>query len=120
METLDFFKELRRMCKVYIKERCLGCPLRMEGCEFLYYGADDDAIMRKVEKHVKVVEDWSKNNLVKTRLSEFLKMYPNAPLVDGLPVIFPCDIDDNFSKTFCNFDACGRECKEKYWNEVIE
>lgn len=107
------------MCKKYSKLQCQGCPLIGSGCHFSI-DPDNPESIKKVSEVIGMVEEWSKANPAKTRLSEFLKMFPSAPLVDGLPVVDPCTIDTDFKRTSCDFDNCGRQCRESYWNEVIE
>lgn len=52
----------------------------------------------------------------KTRISEFLRMFPNANLLDRLPIGCVKRYDKNL---VCGIDNCFK-CKNKYWNTEIE
>lgn len=55
----------------------------------------------------------------KTRLSEFLKHYPNAETdSNGLPVILPCRIDQTYLEK-CNSSGCVL-CERTYWSQEVE
>lgn len=56
----------------------------------------------------------------KTRLSEFLEHYPDAEIdSNGLPTIFPCNIDKTYL-TKCNpYEWCGK-CERDYWLQEVE
>jgi len=117
MEAIKFMKELKRYCNATSCENCkegYGCngvPAHLE---------DVDAL-----KIIEFVEKWSEENPIKTRQSEFLKLYPNAPLnSNGYLIITPCAMDKKLYKGSCenckyiNYPpACNRS---KYWNEEIE
>lgn len=61
----------------------------------------------------------------KTRKSEFIEMFPDAPITDGIPCVSPCDLStkvtdkgglcDEYSE---NSDC--KECRRKYWLEEME
>lgn len=56
---------------------------------------------------------------VKTRQSEFLRMFPNARLYSGVVSVAPCEVDDTLSFR-CNID-CSLKCRRDYWlQEVTE
>ena len=55
------------------------------------------------EKSVAIVEKWKAEHQSKTRLSEFLRMFPNADLLDGLPIACVKQYDKNF---VCEIDNC--------------
>ena len=55
----------------------------------------------------------------KTRLSEFLKHYPDAEIhSNGLPTILPCRIDKTYLAK-CNASECGM-CERDYWLQEVE
>lgn len=66
------------------------------------------------EKAVQIVEQWAKDHPVKTRQSEFLKLFPNAAIDedDGILCIKPCTIDESIGCT--NGKGCD-DCYRKYW-----
>lgn len=56
----------------------------------------------------------------KTRLSEFLKMFPNAVKIDGIPNFCPRVIDLKYMPSGgCENIACG-VCKKCYWEAEVE
>lgn len=113
MDTVEYVKTKYRLCRS--KDSCFECPLQdKENC-----GCITDTI-EYVEKAVQIVEEWAKDHPAKTRKSEFLKMFPNAQMV-------------NIERTFCvaHFDIT-KKCKEtspsdeqciacryKFWNEEV-
>ena len=117
MDAVEYLKAANRMCDEHFCNDCpLGdleyqCPVRITSAE--------SEIMDKV---VEIVEQWAKDHPVKTRQSEFLKMFPNAKRgIDGILCIDPCKIDITceevceISKNDCD------ECKRAYWlTEVSE
>ena len=101
MDVLEYEKTRIRMCRTMILEKggCEACPL---------YNV------------LKLVEEWAKEHPVKTRQSEFLKMFPNAAIDedDGILCIKPCEIDESIGCT--NGKGCD-DCYRKYWlTEVTE
>lgn len=117
MDAVKFVKEWERMCDSY--EDCVGCPAAIRnnkrdvGCKIL-----KDQF---TEECVAIVEKWSAEHPVKTRQSEFLKMFPNAAVcLDGMLEILPCFVDKNFNeeKHYCDMNCV--ECREKYWLAEVE
>lgn len=117
--TENYFAEKRRMTKRrkggICKLDCKKCPL---------YGTNNGTSenlscvsleMRYPEKAIEIVQKWSNEHQQKTYLSEFLKNYPNAPLVpDGTPEICPLKLGLTDIKT-CREGGCAA-C----WNQPIE
>ena len=78
MDAVTYIKEYKRMCEYFDSKEnpasaCEGCPL-----EWLPNGCHMIEIADNAEKCVAAVEQWSKEHPIKTRQSEFLKMFPNA------------------------------------------
>ena len=68
MDAVEFLNEGTRMCNSY--EACVGCPM---------YPTDDCCMVKmNLKQMISIVEQWAKEHPVKTRQSEFLKMFPNA------------------------------------------
>lgn len=71
------------------------------------------------------VETWAKEHPIKTRKSEFLKLFPNALLEsDKLPIIAPCLVEPEFYKkkfeeSDCSLNGCN-ECRRKYWLQEVK
>lgn len=60
--------------------------------------------------------DRFERKLLKTRQSEFLKVYPNANVLG----IQPCVIDKENSGKYCSkYDWCS-ECADDYWKHEVE
>ena len=75
------------------------------------------------EEIVRCVEQWAKEHPVKTRKSEFLKMFPNARIEsDGMPSICPIVVDKRCHNKdddalFClvrDEEEC-RKCRRDFW-----
>lgn len=71
------------------------------------------------ENAVSVVEKWAKDNQIKTRMTEFLKMFPDATIADdGMPDTDPCDINQKLSG-WCSEDS-REKCRREFWLKEIE
>lgn len=111
MDAVKYLKEQARMCSTYL-DHCPSCPLHHLDCCDL----ENDTV---AEQKVEAVEKWSNEHPQKTRMSEFLKQHPNAPLHDnGLPFAAPCHLEESYHKSNCKGNCS--ECREKYWLEEIE
>lgn len=105
MDAAVYVKTLFRMCKSY--PVCGGCPLKSkDGCIAIMFG--------DMEKAVPIVEQWAKDHPIKTRQSEFLKLFPNAAIDedDGILGIRPCEIDESI---VCTNEKGCENCYRKYW-----
>lgn len=69
--------------------------------------------------YVDELEKWEKEHPIKTRQSEFLKMYPNAVVMTGgVLCVRPCDVD-NTIKNLCKTTNCGI-CRRDYWLQEVQ
>ena len=124
MDAVEYEKARVRMCNTSIREvgSCAACQLydglkrKCRVIESIRCPVDEDYCRRTVS----IVEQWAKCHPVKTRKSEFLKIFPHANMY-------------NVESTFCiaHFDktkACElstpsdemcEKCRCKYWNEEI-
>lgn len=114
MDAVDYLKESRRMCKS--SGGCDTCVVYIDGKCCIDFGAKSG----KEKETVAIVEQWAKDHPAKTRQSEFLKMFPNAQMV-------------NIERTFCvaHFDStkvCKESnssdekciaCRYRFWNEEV-
>lgn len=119
MDVVKFYKSMKRMC--YSGEMCEKCPLYNNFsemgsvCDVLLHITDE-----KASKVKSIIEQWAKDNPVKTRQSEFLKMFPHANMhniADSFCVA-------HFDKTkACEVSAPSEEmcnkCRYKFWNEEV-
>lgn len=109
MDAVEFIKQARRMGK-----------------------AKDEVIYFKLEETeteiVKRIEQWAKEHPVKTRQSEFLKMFPHPRLDrNGCLMICPMDAvgkeymrDDIPGCINSELDICCEDCCRDFWLKEIE
>ena len=104
MDVVEYVKQRDRMCDYYVN--CDDCPAgNYEGCSSL----------NEIPNLVPIVEQWVKEHPAKTRQSEFLKMFPNARIDDGVIFLGPCAIDKSHK---CTLDC--KKCCRDYWLKEIE
>lgn len=117
MDAVEFLKEYNRMCG---QTACESCPLYSDGgCDVLISFSKSLDLRECVE----TVERWAKDNPakpVKTRQSEFLKMFPNANrdkdgTLHACPEIFEPEI-----KIECDGDCHRCKFKRDYWLQEVE
>lgn len=128
INAVEFLKEEDRMCKTF--NLCDGGGSK-EMCE-LYAKSNKkgltcaDYISDYPDEAVAIVEKWSKAHPKKTRQSEFLKLFPEAPIFEGVLEIKPCKlVGSKLNTEECHsYDEFGLsgcyECCKKYWNEEVE
>lgn len=123
MDAVKFLVTRDRMCGSF-NGRCTGCEVKKR------MGAGDVCI-HYMEQHpqevIEIVERWGKDHPRKTRQSEFLKMFPDARLFDGVLAIDPCKINSlKFDSKECrsHIDEFGclscDKCREQFWLEEVE
>lgn len=112
-KTLEYAKELDRMCKYYLNtdSKCDKCPLKE--------GLDCNEITSITQKHITGVQTWSDFHPVKTRQSEFLKMFPNADLDESIITICPWQLGEITLEECSSHSQCD-DCRREYWLEEIE
>ena len=103
MDAVEFYKAFKRMC---YKTDCKDCLLDQK-CR--------PSANVEPEEVVELVEEWSKDHHIKTRQSEFLKMFPNAQLGNGVVDICPMNFDRSFECSYKNDYYTCRKCKRDYW-----
>ena len=106
MDAVEFIKQVRRMGKQKGEAICFKLEEK------------DTEIVEKVEK-------WAKEHTIKTRQSEFLKMWPDTEISDdGLPSIAPCQLDVRLIHGKSQKDCEGRgvcnKCRRDFWLKEIE
>lgn len=113
MDVVKFIMTVRRICK---NQGCAKCPVCKEGmCMVESGGNSSESIVETISK----VEQWAKDNSVKTRQSEFLKLFPNAQKSDGIINICPILIDEDCKSTSeCLGTRCN-VCRQLFWNEEV-
>lgn len=114
MDAVEYVKQRERMCEYYGScDKCLAN--KVMGCTAL----------AKISQMVPIVEQWAKEHPVKTRQSEFLKMWPEAEIGDdGLPNVAPCQLDVKLIHSEFPEDCESRglcvECRREFWLKEIE
>ena len=114
MDAVEYVKQRERMCDYYVN--CGDCPARQyEECSSL----------AGIPNLVPIVEQWSKEHPVKSRQSEFLKMWPDAEIGDdGYPSVAPCqlykDMKGKDENGVCCKDCGCAECRRDFWLKEIE
>ena len=113
MDAVEYVKQRRRMCDYYVN--CGDCP----ACDYEWCSS-----LNGIPKMVPIVEQWAKEHPVKTRQSEFLKMWPDAEIGDdGLPSVAPCQLNIELLQCESQDDceergACGK-CRRDFWLKEI-
>lgn len=113
MDTLEFLKERRRMCKSF-GQSCDGCPLHDHPCTSISSMNDGDC-----ERILAEVEQWSKEHQRKTRQSVFLEQWPNAKIIEGTLTICPYNLG-LIDKCRSGLGNLCYECREKFWSQEVE
>ena len=116
MDAVEFVKTINRLCK---NRHCNGCPVAREGRCMVGF---DDYSVENIEKTISKVEQWAKDHQIKTRQSEFLRMFPDAETDEsGILIFCPRKFDpENINSVHCHRHGC-LECRKDYWlTEVTE
>ena len=108
MDALEFIKAIKQM---------------------LSAGANNSTVQKYIsaykkndyEEMVKAAEQWAAEHPIKTRQSEFLKLFPDAPIYPdtGLVRVSPCQVD----RALCGNCPTGInciECRKKFWLAEVE
>lgn len=117
MDAVKFLKERARMCEANQtgEMTCENCAAYKGVSQCYKLGEPKDP-----EKMVAIVEQWAKEHPIKTRQSEFLKLFPYARVkkANGLPIVSPCDLDVKLAGK-CEGIPC-QECWKKFWLAEVE
>lgn len=102
MDAIEFVKQLRRMNEQGVQKN-----------RFIYPCADRDT--DSPEEVVAEVEEWAKEHPVKTRQSEFLKIFPGVDMseMDSRLTFNPCNFYPNMRKK-CAGRRCY-DCRREFW-----
>ena len=108
MDAIEFVKQLRRMIEQ-------GVPRN----RFIYpcVGKETDS----PEEVVAEVEEWAKDHPIKTRQSEFLKLFPNAPIYTNTHnvALDPCLVDTAL-RGHCPTGRGCDICRREFWMQEVE
>ena len=110
MDAIEYVKQRERMCAYYV--HCNDCPASdYQECSSL----------NGIPKLVPIVEQWAKEHPVKTRQSEFLKMFPDASVgYNGTLVICPSQADTKAVTGCVRSERNCDKCKRDFWLKEIE
>ena len=105
MDALEFIKAIKQM---------------------LSAGANNSTVQKYIsaqkkndyEGMVEAAEQWAAEHPIKTRQSEFLKLFPNAQTDSGFLNACPMDVFGN-TGIDCNKRTCF-ECKKEFWLAEVE
>lgn len=116
MEKATIF-DFARFCGAC--DNCIFCPLSS-----LKNGTNaqcTEFIESYTAKANEIILKWCKEHPIKTRQSEFLKMFPNARMHDNDFIdICPCYIDERLSNQMnCAGGHCLK-CRKDYWLAEVE
>ena len=116
MDAVEFFKTVKRLCG----QGCAKCPVcKKDICMVRRAAMPSNASVESIEEMVSKVEQWAKGHPVKTRQSEFLKMFPNAAKSGRVLDFCPKDFNiDYMPPKRCENISCSA-CKTDYWNEEV-
>lgn len=112
-----------RLCKAQ-NGRNGKCPI----CEKCPLGAGSETnnypcyylLQRFPDKANEIILKWCEEHPVKTRQSEFLKMFPNVIRFENNNIIAikPCDVDKDYAIFPCALTC--EECFKEYWLAEVE
>ena len=111
MDAVIYIKAWKRMCKTF--SACDKCLLHVkEGCMA--------EIPEEAERAVSIVEQWAKVHPIRTRQSEFLRMFPDVIRDDtGLVSICPKKVCTTYQNAkYCVEKKCGI-CRQEFWLEEV-
>lgn len=115
MDAVEFIKQINRLCEA--QEDYKDCPLIGHTCDVNTAAIMSCYNIESVQKMVQIVEQWAKDHPVKTRQSEFLKIFPRAKVHDGVISLCPqfyCITLLGTDFTGCNPNDCAK-CRREYW-----
>ena len=70
---------------------------------------------------IAIVEKWSKENPIKTRQSEFLKLFPEASVGEnGYLTLNPCEFYPKMRKECTNNYKWCADCRRDFWMQEVE
>ena len=118
MDAVEFLKTVDRLCRA--EEDCSSCPLNGYACDANLKDVARYYTLESVQDMVQKVEQWAKDNPVKTRQSEFLKMFPDAKINDDGILAF-CPGAFSQKEKYCHkYNKCEECCKDYWLKEVTD
>lgn len=120
IDAVTYLKIKKRMTTgCTVNSDCLQCALYTNNNP---YGDDCSVFETQYpEEAVAAVEKWAEEHPVKTRMNEFLKMFPYARIFEssGNKYVDICPMKADYTLMIeCN-GICSN-CKIKYWSEEVK
>lgn len=124
MEAPEFIIEKTRMCRML----AVGIPVCQECPVLPKAKAHETSCTTYIKEHpheaVRIIERWAKEHPRKTRQDKFLEAFPKVKrAVDGVIIVCPNDIDQEFSCPLRWGDSSADKCpgcRKKYWLEEVD
>ncbi len=119
--TVNFLSEWRRMCEFYDGDECFeSCP--MNGIANNKYRSCTDVAQKNPERAVKIVQKWSDEHSVKTRMEDLLEKVPKIALNDATkaPYIKPYHFGYCKDCAVCSLRAKASVGVEYCWHEPVD
>ena len=117
MDAVEYFKERTRLTK--------SCEIGCKECRLSSYNNGKEMSCDSIERcfpelAVEIIEKWSSEHPKKTRQSEFIKIFPDACVIDEILRVCPAKVDVNcISKAECIRTKCP-DCCKTYWHAEVE
>ncbi|MCQ2771088.1 MAG: hypothetical protein MJ236_04735 [Clostridia bacterium] len=109
-ELYEFFRDNERMCTAI--SDCSKCKIHSINCSIKL------STEKELETIINTVNEWKNENL-RTRQSEFLKLFPDAQKVSGCLDICPMNLYHSMKGRCDSYKNCNA-CLKEYWNEIVE
>lgn len=112
MDAVEYLKTLCRMCHC----ECLKCEFGKARSGF-----ETCPVWQRThpEEAVAIMEKWAAAHPIKTRQSEFLKMFPGADVgTDGCLLLNPCHVHQKMQWE-CSGRKCS-DCRKAFWLAEVE
>ena len=116
MDAVKFTRAAMRMCNDYYS-KCWSCPAGDDtSCKL-----DSSYSAISAEEKVAIVEQWATEHPAKTRQSEFLKLFPNAPIYTNTHnvALDPCLVDTTL-RGHCPTGRGCDICRREFWMQEVE
>lgn len=110
MDAVKFLMERNRMLTSGFATPIIGGTLECE---------------EQAEQIVRTVERWSEEHPRKTRQSEFLRLFPQVTLTDGIIDLCPSQLSENHrapgTRSLCgSMDKNCSSCLREFWGQEVE
>ena len=107
MTAIEYLKEKRRMCRTI--KWCDNCPMNSvvnneNMCAWIE--------LKNPEEAVAIVQKWAEEHPIKTRQSEFLKIFPGVKMTNGYIGLCPRIPDERLP---CLSSKSCAECRKDFW-----